>query len=218
MIRAVVLDIGSVLEIIDDSVFPAPFEQRHGLVPGSVHSGAASLPGDHVTVDAHACGEDAPPVAAVHQPDTAPLDAAAIGAEKVDELMADYWRWYVGSLDQALFDWFAAQRPRFRTGIVSNSGPGAREAERCWGFEDITDDIVYSHEVGLLKPDPRIFALAAERLGVLPEEVVFLDDVEANVDAARASGWHAVLHRSTPESIREMERLVDEHAGRRATR
>ena len=50
--------------------------------------------------------------------------------------MADYWRWYVGTLDQALFDWFAAQRPARKTGIVSNSGPGAREAERRWGFED----------------------------------------------------------------------------------
>ena len=207
MIRAVVLDIGSVLEIIDDSVFPAPFEQRHGLLPGSVHSGAASLPGNAGT------GELTEPEIRAHWQQHLRLSDA-----QVDQLMADYWRWYVGSLDQALFDWFAAQRPRFRTGIVSNSGPGAREAERCWGFEDITDDIVYSHEVGLLKPDPRIFALAAERLGVLPEEVVFLDDVEANVDAARASGWHAVLHRSTPESIREMERLVDEHAGRRARR
>ena len=91
--------------------------------------------------------------------------------------MADYWRWYVGTLDQELFDWFAGQRPARKTGIVSNSGPGAREAERCWGFEEITDDIVYSHEVGLRKPDPRIFVLAAERLGVRPDEIVFLDDV-----------------------------------------
>jgi|1186.fasta_scaffold01512_6 epoxide hydrolase-like predicted phosphatase len=206
MIRAVVLDIGSVLEIIDDLVFPAPFEQRHGLVPGSVHAGAASLPGNAGT------GELTEPEIRAHWQQHLRLRDA-----EVDELMADYWRWYVGSLDQVLFDWFVAQRPRFRTGIVSNSGPGAREAERCWGFEEITDDIVYSHEVGLLKPDPRIFALAAERLGVLPEEVVFLDDVEANVDAARASGWHAVQHRSTPESIREMERIVDEQAGRRST-
>ena len=56
-----------------------------------------------------------------------------------------------------LYDWFAAQRPTRRTGILSNSGPGAREAERCWGFEAITDDIVYSHEVGLMKPDPQIY-------------------------------------------------------------
>ena len=46
MIRAVVLDIGSVLEIIDDTVFPAPFEHRHGLPAGAVHEARRDLPGD----------------------------------------------------------------------------------------------------------------------------------------------------------------------------
>ena len=198
MIRAVVLDIGSVLEIIDDSVFPAPFEQRHGLVPGSVHSGAATLPGDAGR------GELTEAQIRAHWQQHLHLTDA-----QAEELMADYWRWYVGTLDQGLFDWFAARRPRFRTGIVSNSGPGAREAERCWGFEEITDDIVYSHEVGLLKPDPRIFSLAAERLGVRPEEVVYLDDVEGHVAAARSVGFRAVVHRSTPESIAEVEAVIE---------
>ena len=45
MIRAVVLDIGSVLEIIDDTAFPEPFEQRHGLPAGAVDGAAAAFPG-----------------------------------------------------------------------------------------------------------------------------------------------------------------------------
>lgn len=202
MIRAVVLDIGSVLEIIDDSLFPGPFEERHGLAPGSVHAGAATMPGDAGR------GELTEAQVRAHwQRHLGLTDAQA------DELMADYWRWYVGTLDQELFDWFAAQRPRFRTGIVSNSGPGAREAERCWGFEDITDDIVYSHEVGLLKPDPRIFVVAAERLGVRPEEVVFLDDVEGHVAAAREVGFRGVVHRSTSESIAEVQAVIEAEQG-----
>lgn len=202
MIRAVVLDIGSVLEVIDDSLFPGPFEERHGLAPGSVHAGAATMPGDAGR------GELTEAQVRAHwQRHLGLTDAQA------DELMADYWRWYVGTLDQELFDWFAAQRPRFRTGIVSNSGPGAREAERCWGFEDITDDIVYSHEVGLLKPDPRIFVVAAERLGVRPEEVVFLDDVEGHVAAAREVGFRGVVHRSTSESIAEVQAVIEAEQG-----
>ena len=122
--------------------------------------------------------------------------------------MVDYWTWYRGTLDQQLFDWFAAQHGPYKTGILSNSGPGAREAERVFGFEAITDDIVYSHEVGLAKPDPAIYALAAERLGVAPHEIVFLDDVELNVEAARAAGWHAVRHRDTRTSIRELEAII----------
>ena len=197
MIRAVVLDIGSVLEVIDDSVFPAPFEERHGLPTGAVHQ-ASTFPGNA------GIGELSEAQVRAHWRDHLRLSDA-----QADELMADYWRWYVGALDQALFDWFAAQRPARKTGIVSNSGPGAREAERRWGFEAITDDIVYSHEVGLQKPDPRIFKLAAERLGVRPEEIVFLDDVEGHVEAARAVGYRGVVHRSTPGSIAEIEAVIE---------
>jgi FMN phosphatase YigB (HAD superfamily) len=129
--------------------------------------------------------------------------------------MADYWRWYVGTLDRQLFDWFAGVRARrLKAGILSNSGPGAREAEACWGFEAVTDDIVYSHEVGLAKPDPAIYELTASRLGVAGEEIVFLDDVEVNVEGARRAGWHAVQHVDTERSITEIERVIDGHADR----
>jgi len=66
------------------------------------------------------------------------------------------------------------------------------------------DVIVYSHEVGVAKPDPAIFALTRDRLGVQSQEIVFLDDHEANVHAARACGWHAVLHTDTELSIQEV--------------
>jgi putative hydrolase of the HAD superfamily len=198
MIRAVVLDIGSVLEHIDDSVFPAPFERRHGLAPGSVHAAAVSLPG------VAGLGELTEDQIRAHWQRELGLDDGL-----ADELLADYWTWYVGTLDRELFDWFAAQRPARLTGIISNSAPGAREAERCWGFEAITDDIVYSHEVGIAKPDPRIFALAADRLGVRPAEIVYLDDVQGHVDAARAVGYRAVVHRSTPESIVAVDALLE---------
>jgi len=197
MIRAVVLDVGSVLEVIDDSVFPAPFEQRHGLAAGTVAS-ASDWPRDAMLGQMTAA-------------ETRAHWQARLGLtdDQVDELVADAWRWYVGKLDQRLFDWFAGLRDRgLRTAILSNSGPGAREAERHYGFEAITDDIVYSHEVGLKKPDPAVFALAASRLGVVPVEIAFLDDVPANVEAARVAGWHAVVHEDNERSIAEIEAII----------
>ncbi len=169
-IKAVVFDIGSVLEVIDESVFPAPFELRHGFAAGAV-LGVPEWPGDP------GIGELSEAEVRAHW-----QQHLALSDEHADELMADYWTWYRGTLDQELFDWFAAQHGPFMTGILSNSGPGAREAERHFGFEDVTDDIVYSHEVGLVKPDPAIYALAAERLGVEAHEIVFLDDVAECVD------------------------------------
>ena len=196
-IRAVVFDIGGVLEVIDDDVFPAPAEARLGLAPGSVAGGLAGLPGDAVTG-----GVTEGEIRAEWQR-TLGLDDA-----QVDGLVEDFWRWYVGTIDRPLLDWFAAQRGPRLTAILSNSGPGARERERPHGFEAITDDIVYSHEVGLAKPDPAAYALSTRRLGVEPHEVVFLDDVGANVEAARDFGWHAVLHTDTATSIRELERII----------
>ena len=183
-VRAVVLDIGSVLEVVDDSVFPGPFQSRHGLDQDAVMTAADNLPGDA------GLGELTEAEVRAHWQRELGLDEVA-----ADELMRDFWTWYVGTLDQELFD---------------NSGPGAREAEACWGFDAVTDDIVYSHEVGLRKPDPAIFALAAERLDVRPSEAVLLDDVEANVLGARASGWQAVLHEETTASIATIEALLSE--------
>jgi FMN phosphatase YigB (HAD superfamily) len=197
-IRAVVLDIGGVLEVIDDDVFPAPAERRLGLEPGTIAGGLAGLPGDAVV------GE-----VTEHEVRAEWQRALGLDDRQVDALVDDFWRWYVGTLDRELFDWFAGQRPARLTAILSNSGPGARERERCHGFEDVTDDIVYSHEVGLAKPDPAAYDLLARRLGVEAGEVLFLDDVEANVVAARALGWHAVLHRDTSSSIAEMERIIE---------
>ena len=197
-IRAVVLDIGGVLEVVDDDVFPAPAERRLGLAPGSIAGGLAGLPGDAVV------GE-----VTEQQVRAEWQRALALDDRQVDALLDDFWRWYVGTLDRELFDWFAGQRPARLTAILSNSGPGARERERFHGFEDITDDIVYSHEVGLAKPDPAAYELVTTRLGIEAVEVLFLDDVEANVVAARALGWHAVLHCDTPSSVAEMERIID---------
>jgi hypothetical protein len=51
---------------------------------------------------------------------------------------------------------------------VSNSFVGARDREQAYGFEGLVNEIIYSHETGLLKPDPRIFAMICERLEVVP--------------------------------------------------
>jgi FMN phosphatase YigB (HAD superfamily) len=82
-----------------------------------------------------------------------------------------------------------------------------REEQRRFGFEEVVDVILYSHEVGLAKPDPAIFNLTGKLLGVEPHEIVFLDD-DGHVEAARAFGWHAVLHRDTTRSIQEISEII----------
>ena len=198
-IRAVVLDIGNVLEVNDDTLFPGPFLARHGLGPDALASLDRTALGDPVTG-----GATESEVRAHYR------DGLGLSEEQADELMEDLWTWYVGELDRPMRDWFAGLRPRgLVPAILSNSGPGARERERCWGFEDLTDVLVYSHEVGLAKPDPAIFELTTSLLGVRPEEVVFVDDAEVNCAAARSHGWAAVHHTGdTAATIAAVERLI----------
>ena len=70
--------------------------------------------------------------------------------------------------------------------------PFAEHLERSHAFMDWFDDGVFSSRVHLMKPQPEIFHLAARRFGLAPHELVFIDDVAYNVDAARALGWRAI--------------------------
>ncbi|TWD82190.1 putative hydrolase of the HAD superfamily [Kribbella amoyensis] len=91
-----------------------------------------------------------------------------------------------------------------RTALLSNSW-GNSYPRDTW--DGMFDDIVISGEVGLRKPEPEIFLLASERLGLKPAECVFVDDMEPNVVGARELGMTAVHHTSYDETRRELEAL-----------
>jgi putative hydrolase of the HAD superfamily len=86
----------------------------------------------------------------------------------------------------------------YRTGLLSNFADDARQLWReVYSFIDFFDGVVISCEVGMMKPDPRVYPLAAESLGVRPEEAVFIDDFIENVEGARRAGMQAI-HFSDP--------------------
>jgi putative hydrolase of the HAD superfamily len=97
------------------------------------------------------------------------------------------------------------RRRGIRTGLLSNSW-GARDGYPRHLFDELFDDVVISGEVGMRKPEGRIFQLAVARLGLVPPECAFVDDVEGNVVAARALGFQAVLH--TEPALTRLELLT----------
>jgi epoxide hydrolase-like predicted phosphatase len=99
-----------------------------------------------------------------------------------------------------------ARRSGLRTGLLSNSWGNTYPRE---GWSEMFDTVVISGEVGMRKPEPRIYALAAQRLGLEPMECVFVDDLRENVDGAVASGMVAVLHRSYADTLDKLETLFD---------
>ena len=73
------------------------------------------------------------------------------------------------------------------------------------------DDVIYSADLGCQKHDPAFFELASERLRVAPDRrstVLFVDDVENNVDVARAAGWQAVHAASDGRWIEEVSAMI----------
>jgi epoxide hydrolase-like predicted phosphatase len=100
-----------------------------------------------------------------------------------------------------------AKEAGIRTALLSNSwGTGTYPREI---LDPLFDVIVISGEVGMRKPDPKIFRLTAEKLGVAPDECVFVDDHPGHLKAALELGMKTVLHRSPKETIEELEAMLD---------
>lgn len=101
-----------------------------------------------------------------------------------------------------------AMRPQYKTSILSNADLTLEERiEHTLKLHHLFDDIISSAVVGLAKPDERIYRLAAERLQLRPQECVFIDDLDRNVDAARAVGMSAVHFR-----VHQGDKLADQLA------
>jgi HAD superfamily hydrolase (TIGR01509 family) len=135
------------------------------------------------------------------------------GPSGLGVLMDDLWAEYLGTLNRDLAQFFATLRPRYRTGILSNSFVGARERERrAYNFEAMCDVVIYSHEEGMQKPDPRFFEVACTRLGVAAASVLFVDDVAGHVEAARSLGMQGVQFSSNEQAIGEITALLSGEA------
>ena len=106
--------------------------------------------------------------------------------------------------DERMFDGVgAAHRAGIRTGLVSNSwGEEGYDRTR---FAELFDAVVISGEIGIRKPAPEIYTLAAERLGREPERCVFVDDLAGNLKPAREIGMATVLHRDAETTLAELE-------------
>lgn len=172
------------------------------------HSIAAWLEADGIRPESFSAvlkewlGRDAPPGTPIHR-----LELGELSVPEFDALLAARLTTYDGgpvAAEGVLSRLFAEMRPDpamtalaaelratgLRTAILSNSWGKTYAAQVLADFAPV----VISGEVGLRKPDPAIFALVLERLGLPADACVFIDDAEPNVVGARAAGLHAVLH------------------------
>jgi epoxide hydrolase-like predicted phosphatase len=117
----------------------------------------------------------------------------------------EYW---AGIWDSVLLDYCRSLKSRYKVGVLSDAESTAREKTKPWVNESLFDVIIFSSEVGVCKPDPRIFHCALERLGVVASETLFIDDRERNVNGARALGMHAIHYESRNQVLAAFHEYV----------
>ncbi|HEY1632588.1 MAG TPA: HAD-IA family hydrolase [Rhizomicrobium sp.] len=101
-----------------------------------------------------------------------------------------------------------------KTGCITNNVPanqtGSAEGRTLYAREVMAlfDHVIESAKTGIRKPDPRIYAMMCEVLGVKPELCVYLDDLGVNLKPARAMGMTTIKVESGPQAIAELERAT----------
>ena len=128
-----------------------------------------------------------------------PVDLDGYGERLMGELtlnepLLDYYR--------KLHDARACGSRSARTTCASGSRAGCRS---CPG--DLFELVVDSGFEGTRKPEPEIYAIVLERLGLPAEACVFVDDLEVNVTGARDAGMHGVHFRDTAQAVAEIDAL-----------
>ncbi len=100
-----------------------------------------------------------------------------------------------------------ALRGQLKVGCITNNVQAGTHG-RLVAFEDLFDVVIESSKVGMRKPSPEIYLLACDRLGVRPDEAIFLDDFGVNLKAARALGMATIKVDETDRAIEELEQLL----------
>jgi putative hydrolase of the HAD superfamily len=123
------------------------------------------------------------------------LDDAGVGhdadlAQRLDDLDAASWTTLRPDARRTLEQ---LNISGVRVAILSNAPLGMASAARAGDWAHLVDDWFFSSELTMAKPDPAIYEAVTAKLGVEPGAVVFFDDRQVNVEAARAAGWRAEL-------------------------
>jgi HAD superfamily hydrolase (TIGR01509 family) len=198
-LRAVISDFGGVLVRTRDNSGRLKWEQRLDLQPGGLADIVFNSP---VSIEA-TLGKQPEEAIWVHVGEVFNLSPV-----ETKELRQDFWAG--DRFDKTLGAFIGGLRPQLKTAILSNAWTDARKTfTQVYHLDRYTDAFIISSEVGIAKPDARIYRTALDRLGVLAEEAIFLDDVEINVRAAINLGLRGIQFENTAQAIRELRALLD---------
>jgi epoxide hydrolase-like predicted phosphatase len=199
-IHAVVFDVGGVILHERDHAKRSEWETRLGLPPGQL---------TRLVLDSEPAAHAAAGQVAERQVWQAVGEQLGLDEVHILELQRDFWAGE--QLDITMVRFIQALRPQYKVGILSNAWSDARSFHNIkFKLNTWVDVQVYSAEVKLLKPDPRIYQIVLDQLSLPASACVFVDDRPENVQAAQSLGMKGVLCRDTQQAIDDIQAyLVD---------
>lgn len=120
--------------------------------------------------------------------------------------------WATNRINKSLIDWISDLQSsgQFKIGLLSNVNRDLmNEYLALFKKEKLFDDIVLSSDVGLAKPDPKIFELAVKRLGLKADECVMVDDRSVNIESAKSIGIHGIIFLSNDQVKADLMKLLE---------
>jgi putative hydrolase of the HAD superfamily len=204
-VRAIIFDWGGVIQALPDEAHFAEWERRLALEPGTLRGILWGEVWHQLEVGAITNHDFRQYVA-----DRLGLPDAEAARCFLEEFYAD------SQLNPKVAATARALRGCYKIALLTNTLPGQDDLIRKrFGLDVYSEFDVYinSAYVGLRKPDPAIFHLTLDQLGVAPQQAVFLDDSLRNVDSARELGIHTIQFVDPATSLAELEALLGHPTG-----
>lgn len=122
-----------------------------------------------------------------------------------DLIAADILMW--SGINTPMLEWArSVGRAGFKTGILSNIGFELASAmEKNFPWVEEFKYTIWSCRLAMAKPDPKIFHSAQQKLNVAPQEILFIDDREENIKAAREVGFLGVVFKDVSQLQRDLK-------------
>jgi len=129
-----------------------------------------------------------------------------ISSQEIENFQKEYFEG--DRLDMEMIDFIRSLRKEYRTALLTNAWDNLRSWLEELGVSDAFDHLIISAELGLAKPDPRLYNLALEQIGVKAEQAILVDDFIENVEGARSVGMQAILFKNPSQARKELAALL----------
>ncbi len=111
-------------------------------------------------------------------------------------------------IDLGILDFLRSLKPKYKVGLISNAWSGLRDYTVREKFDDAFHHMIISAEVGVAKPEARIFQIALDQLQVKAKEAVFVDDFIENIEACEKIGMKGIHFKDTESALKQVRVLL----------